>query len=253
MIHHIDRALEQFLRTSVPLPVDSVDISFRSPDAPWTASLTRPTVDVFLWDLGLDHRAQQAGVEESVGQNGDRRWRAPMPVVALRYLMTVWTSEHRDEHELLGAVLTAVLGHQQLPESVLPDALVGSRCSLALADDNHRCPLELRSSASNKAAVDFQIAIPVAATAWHVRGPAVEQVAAAVVRTDTPSPSALLASSAPDAGGVPSDQALARSGVELADTDRSHPALDIDPPAPIRRRQHGMLVMEGRPPRPKTS
>ncbi|MDA8073327.1 MAG: Pvc16 family protein, partial [Actinomycetota bacterium] len=210
MIHHIDRALEQFLRTTVPLPAASVDISFRTPDAPWTAGLTRPTVDVFLWDLGLDHRARHAGVEESVGDSGGRRWRAPMPVVALRYLMTVWTSEHRDEHELLGAVLTAVLGHQNLPEAVLPDPLAGLRCSLALADEDRRCPFELRSSAGAKAAVEIQISIPVAATTWRERGPAVERVAAAVVHHDTVPASPTPSPAAPTAAATPRPAARPR-------------------------------------------
>lgn len=251
MIHHIDRALEQFFRAAVPLPADRVDISFRAPDAPWTASLTRPTVDVYLWDLGLDHRAQPAGVDESVGLHGERRWRAPMPVVALRYLMTVWTSEHRDEHELLGALLTAVLGHQHLPEPVLPDALAGSRCTLSLADDAHRCPLEIRSAASNKAAVDFQIAIPVAASAWTERGPAVEEVAAAVARHGTAPSSA--SPSTPGADPSASGRPPARPSEEVGGPSHSQPARDIEPPAPIRRRQHGMVVMEGRPARPTTS
>ena len=51
MLHLIDAALEAFLRATVPLSAQDVDVSFEAPDREWSAKLTRPTVSVFLWDI----------------------------------------------------------------------------------------------------------------------------------------------------------------------------------------------------------
>lgn len=226
MIHHVDRALEQFFRDVVAVPAATIDISFRTPDPAWTAGLTRPTIDVFLWDISKSDPVKHAGIdEEDNPANGRRRRRPPSPVITLRYLVTVWTREHRDEHELLGTVLTSVLGHSRIPDAVLPDALAGTRCSMAVADDDTHFPHELWSGPGVKAAVNLQVAVPVDAIAWQDRGTPVEVVAAQVHHDDRTRPPGSVVTTDP------------------AGSDDAEP---VDLPSLRRRRQHGALVMEGR-------
>ncbi|GAB1641066.1 DUF4255 domain-containing protein [Krasilnikovia sp. MM14-A1259] len=112
MLHLLDETLEAFLRAEVPLPARDVDVAFDAPDNEWSAALsTRPTVDLYLWDVRPNLAERDFGevvVEEA---DGRRFRRDPLPRVDCRYLVTAWTSEVRDEHSLLGDVLSAVLLH----------------------------------------------------------------------------------------------------------------------------------------------
>lgn len=125
MLNLLDDSLESFLRAAVPLTTHDVDISFAAPDRDWGARVTRPTVDLFLWDVRRNLAEQDAGEELAPGhngRNGRRERRAPLPRMDCRYLVTAWTSEVRDEHSLLGAVLQACLVTAELPEQYLQGA-----------------------------------------------------------------------------------------------------------------------------------
>src|SRR5215217_5015471 len=109
MLHLLDESLEAYLRASVPLSPRSVDIVFDAPDGDWAAGVSRPTVNLYLWDVRPNLQERQWGEELIPQPNGTRFRRDALPRVDCRYLVTAWTSEVRDEHSLLGDVLTALL------------------------------------------------------------------------------------------------------------------------------------------------
>jgi hypothetical protein len=112
MLHLLDETLEAFLRDVVPLPARDVDIAFDAPDGEWSAALsTRPTVDLYLWDIRPNLAEREYGEVILEEVDGRRYRRDPLPRVDCRYLVTAWTSEVRDEHSLLGDVLNALLLH----------------------------------------------------------------------------------------------------------------------------------------------
>ncbi|BEP13956.1 DUF4255 domain-containing protein [Acidothermaceae bacterium B102] len=120
MLNLIDESLEALLRTRVPLSARDVDIAFEAPDRDWAARITRPTVNLFLWDLRRNLEEQDAGVEKIPGPGGRLIRRAPLPRLDCRYLVTAWTSDVRDEHSLLGSVLRACLLAPELDPELLP-------------------------------------------------------------------------------------------------------------------------------------
>lgn len=122
MLHLLDEALEALLRERVPLDTGDVDITFRSPTAEWGVGLTRPTVNLFLWGVNLSASYASAGMP-LVEQEGRLGRRTPLPRIECSYLATAWTTEVRDEHQLLGAVLAVALTDTELPDDVLPDPL----------------------------------------------------------------------------------------------------------------------------------
>jgi hypothetical protein len=218
VIHHVDKALESFLRQRVPLPEATIDVSFRAPEGSWTASLARPTVDVFLWDVARSARTSSTGRDERVSENG-RRQQRPLPTqVTLRYFVTVWAREQRDEHELLGTILRTVLGHEDLPQTVRAPALEDTTCRLVLAGDQHRLPPALWGGAPIKPGLYVEVELGIDTTGWQERGAPVE---AMHVRVD-----------------------------KSADAPAEAPEPEVRPP--LRRfRSGGAVVMEGRPePRP---
>jgi hypothetical protein len=106
MLHLLDETLEAFLREVVPLPVREVAVAFAAPDGEWSAALSsRPTVNLHLWDVRPN--LTDRGLGEAVTEPDGRR--TPSPRVDCRYLVTAWTTEVRDEHSLLGDLLTALL------------------------------------------------------------------------------------------------------------------------------------------------
>lgn len=133
MLEAVDATVEAFLRATVPLSASDIDVVFEPPTREWSAKLTRPTVNVHLWDLRRSRDRARTGME-TVERNHQRVQRLALPRVELRYLVTVWTSEHRDERALLGGVLRAAIGVHQVPATfVAPDLAELSPVVLQLA------------------------------------------------------------------------------------------------------------------------
>jgi len=118
MLNLLDDSLEAFLRAEVPLAPSDVDVSFEAPDKEWGAAVTKPTVNLFLWDVRRNLDEREAGW--TVAETDGKRVRARQkPRVDFRYIVTAWTSDVRDEHALLGSVLATLLGHGELPDQHL--------------------------------------------------------------------------------------------------------------------------------------
>ena len=91
MLHHLDDSLEAYLRALVRLPSRDVDVSFDTPDHEWGSGVTRPTLNLFLWDVCRSQRRAVAGME-AVEVGGRIERRKPAPRVEFRYLVTAWAS-----------------------------------------------------------------------------------------------------------------------------------------------------------------
>lgn len=190
-------------------------ISFETPDRTWSAGRTRPTIDLFLWEIIRSPKLPRTGMEQRVDVESGARQRRPVtPVVDLHYLVTAWASEPRDEHQLLGALLTCVLAHRRLPDDVLPEALDGMRCRVGLAAPEVRVPNELWMSLEGgaRAALQFEVSLPLEVFDWQDTAAAAEEI-----------------------------------GVHLDPLPRpAAPVEDSAVPVLSRRRVNGALVMEGR-------
>jgi hypothetical protein len=128
MLHLLDESLAAFLRAAVPLPSRDVDIVFDAPDGEWAAGVSRPTVDLYLWDVRPNLAERDYGEEIVERDNGGGRFRrSPLPRVDCRYLVTAWTTEVRDEHSLLGDVLAALLLHPIIEAEHLQGAFAAVR------------------------------------------------------------------------------------------------------------------------------
>lgn len=122
MLQLLDESLEAFLRATVPLDPTDVAISFDAPDKAWAATVTQPTINLFLWDIHRSPDKARAGME-TVAHNGGTARRRPPPVVNLCYVLTAWTAHHRDEHQLLGEVMRAVLSTREIGPPFLKSPL----------------------------------------------------------------------------------------------------------------------------------
>ncbi|MDP9074097.1 MAG: DUF4255 domain-containing protein [Actinomycetota bacterium] len=214
MIHLVDRAVERFFRQEVPLPESSVDVSFDAPDRTWGAAVTRPTINIFLWGVTRNPAFAQAGMLSRTGINGIVERRPKSPVVDLHYLITTWATEQRDEHQLLGSVLTCVLGNSVLPVEMLPEQMAEtSWVSLSLAAHEKNSPGEFWSALDGrlKPGLEIELSLPLDVFTWAPTAPMADSINLSLDR-------------------------LTASNVTQSDK------------VPLRRhRAGGALVMEGRP------
>ena len=124
MFHDLDEALRQLLMKEIPIKNGEVDISFEQPKREWSARLSRPTLNLFLYDLRENRKLRQSQ-EWMIEQNRDgtvTQRRQPARV-DLYYLVTAWANDPDDEHNLLARCLMALFRQPHLPEKLLPDSL----------------------------------------------------------------------------------------------------------------------------------
>ena len=128
MLHLLDESLESFVQAEA-LPARQVDVAFDAPDADWAAglSMSRPTVNLFLWDVRPNLGEREFGEEVVELADGVHARREPLPRVDCRFFVSVWTSEISDEHELLGGLLRAFLLHPVIGEEHMNGSLTALR------------------------------------------------------------------------------------------------------------------------------
>lgn len=122
MIHHLDATLKKLLMLKVPVDTAVVDINFDMPTAEWSKKLSRPTMNLFLHDVreNLELRTP----DRFLARTGDSHSLRRGPVrVDLTYLITAWTTDVADEHELLGRVLSTLVRFPILPDDVLEESM----------------------------------------------------------------------------------------------------------------------------------
>jgi hypothetical protein len=122
MIHDLDATLKELLVQKVPINLQQVDVKFEMPTKDWAAAVTKPTINLFLYDIRENHELRSS--ERQVARQGaiGSETRSP-PRVDVTYLISVWTSDVADEHQLLGGLLRTLLRFPVLPEDVLKGAM----------------------------------------------------------------------------------------------------------------------------------
>ena len=184
MLQLLDDTVEAFLRAAVPLPARDIDIAFEAPDRDWGAGVSKPTINLFLWDVRRNVDERDAGMA-LVEENGQRVRRPPHPRVDCRYLVTAWTMETRDEHALLGAVLTVLLRHRAIPAEHLQGAYASVRpipaLSVGAADGNDQSDFWSALGGQLKPGLDVLVTATVGEAIAVPAGPPVESYDVAVL------------------------------------------------------------------------
>ncbi|MFI5891564.1 DUF4255 domain-containing protein [Actinoplanes sp. NPDC051513] len=181
MLHLLDETLEAFLRDVVPLPARDVDIAFEAPDGEWSAALSsKPTVDLYLWDIRPNLAERDFGEQIIEEQDGRRFRRDPLPRVDCRYLVTAWTSEVRDEHSLLGDVLNALLLHPVISKEHLTGAFAEVRplpsLRLRSGDGSENSDFWSALGGQLKPGLDLVVTVTVDAALRAVAGPPTQTI-----------------------------------------------------------------------------
>ena len=125
MISELDEAIKNLIITKGELSPSQVDIDFQAPDREWSVSISKPTVNIYLYDIRENH--QLRGTEWVINRNNDgTATRKKIPNrFDISYLITVWANDVSDEHRLLWNVMSTLFRYPEIPEDVLSGVLQG--------------------------------------------------------------------------------------------------------------------------------
>lgn len=125
MFDDVDQALRDLLIQELPISNDEVDIEFDRPKREWSARLSRPTLNLFLYDIHENQKLRQAQPmwQTTRNPNGTVTHKRKPVRIDLHYMITVWATEPEDEHRLLARTVMALFRHPHLPDNVLPPSL----------------------------------------------------------------------------------------------------------------------------------
>ena len=122
MLLELHNTLQQLLYTHGQISPREVDITFEAPTRERVDKLTRPTINMFLFDLQENIELRQSNFETTRNNGRAERRQAPRRF-DLRYMVSVLTTEVEDEHQLLWRVLLTLVRHPQFPAELLSDEL----------------------------------------------------------------------------------------------------------------------------------
>lgn len=113
MLHDLDLTLESLVRTEGKLNKSDIDVDFDQPTSEWSARLSRPTLNMFCYDVRENVKLRL--MDRTVTRSGNRATtELPPRRVDLSYLVTAWARKIEDEHQLLWRSLVALKKHFSL-------------------------------------------------------------------------------------------------------------------------------------------
>ncbi len=132
MFNDVDETLRQVLLADVPIDRTEVDITFDRPTREWSSRLSKPTLNLFMFDVRerLDFRDDTWTVTRNA--NGQAQRERPPRRVDLSYLVTAWTNEPADEHRILARVLASMYRQGRVDAAHLQGSLVNSTVPILL-------------------------------------------------------------------------------------------------------------------------
>jgi hypothetical protein len=123
MINELDETLKTLLIDKGGFNPAEVDISFEIPTRDWSTPATRPTVNLYLYDIRENTKLRETYWEEE-SRNGGSVTLRRLPVrIDLSYMITCWTGAVEDQHLLLWQVLDTFYRHSPLPDDILQGRL----------------------------------------------------------------------------------------------------------------------------------
>src|SRR3954453_13277103 len=191
MLADLDETLRGLLRSELERHgFEAVDIAFDAPAREWSGQLSKPTVNVFLYDL---REAEGLRTSEWLRSTVDGRTvegRPPM-VMECSYAVTAWTQAVEDEHRLLSEVLGILFAYPEIPH----DRLNGR-----LANGSQSWPIKARIGQGKgeksdfwsavggqyKVSLDYVVRLSVESGAMRERGPEVRTQTIRTQMTDAP-------------------------------------------------------------------
>ena len=178
MISDLDRTLQQLVLEELPIKNGEIDVKFDQPTREWSARLSKPTINFFMYDVRENPQLRSHQWERLPGQNGNlqEQKRTPMRVNCV-YMITAWANDPRDEHSLLTRILMALFRYPILPEDRLVGKMQNPRFDIqakVAAHDKLTNPAEVWGALDNELRPTIPYIVTLALDPWDVHsGPIV--------------------------------------------------------------------------------
>lgn len=180
MIADLDDTLQELLKEELPIKNREIEVSFEQPKRENSTRWTKPTINLFLYDLRENNVLRQPQWDRLSKGNGRdqlaRLKRSPMRVDCL-YMLTTWASDPGDEHRLLTRTLMALFRFPVLPEDRLLGTLRNPPFDIQTrlaSHDRLTNPAEVWSALDNEMRPSISYVVTLALDPWkEVTGPAV--------------------------------------------------------------------------------
>jgi hypothetical protein len=191
MLADLDETLRGLLRNELERHgFEGVDIAFDAPAREWSGQLSKPTVNVFLYDL-RESESLRTSEWSRIQRDGRTVESRPPMVIECSYAITAWTQAVEDEHRLLSQVLGILFAFPELPQ----DRLNGR-----LANGSQAFPIKARVGQGKgeksdfwsavggqyKVSLDYVVRLSVDSGARLERGPEVRTQTIRTAMTDAP-------------------------------------------------------------------
>jgi hypothetical protein len=135
VIADVDEVLRKLLIREIEIKGNEVDIQFDQPRREWSARLSKPTLNLFLFDIRENLRLRGSEQYSTINRpDGTSEIRRNTVRMDLRYLMSAWVKEAEDEHLLLSSGLMGLLRNPFLPTDLFTERL---------KSQPHPCPIEV--------------------------------------------------------------------------------------------------------------
>lgn len=124
MIDDIDEALRQLLIRDLPIKNNEVEIAFHQPKREWSSRVSRPTLNLYLYDIRENARLRQHSPIFDVERADDGKFVSQRPRAIrldLLYMVSAWATDPGDEHRLLSRSLMTFLRHRAMPDDLVPE------------------------------------------------------------------------------------------------------------------------------------
>jgi hypothetical protein len=191
MLADLDETLRTLLKEELEVHgFEGVDIAFDAPSRDWSGQLSKPTVNVFLYDL-RETEALRTSEWGRLSRNGRTFETRPPMVMEASYAVTAWTQAVEDEHRLLSQVLAIFFAYPEIPQ----DKLNGR-----LANGSQAWPIKARIGQGKgeksdfwsavggqyKVSLDYVVRLSVESGAMRERGPEVRTQTIRTQMNDAP-------------------------------------------------------------------
>jgi Pvc16 N-terminal domain len=175
---NVDEALRTLVRRELDgHGIEGVDISFDAPSSEWSAKLTSPTVNLFLYDL-REHAQQADTTPRDTRVEGAVLTLPPPLRLEMTYAVTAWAKAVEDEHRLLSQILAILFSHASLPADLLDGPLAAaSRLreieTVVGRPKSEKAEFWTSIGGRYKASIDYAVLLEVESGAHFTRGPEV--------------------------------------------------------------------------------
>ena len=180
----VDRALAALLRRDVL--GEAVEVSLEAPNRPWAQGVSRPTINLFLFDVRENLARREVMVEPVRDASGAVVARRPPPArYDLFYILSCWGTPVELEHQILSGVIASLGSYDKLPEDLFGPDAPPHGCFLSTVAGMKRGMLPMFGG-ELRMQLDLAVTVPLVAPSVAVAGPPVREPARIQVNGRSP-------------------------------------------------------------------